>query len=367
MKYKLCILTPLHIGTGKTIFPIEYLLENKFYRIDMAGLFKGPHFDNNKFIQQSMKEPLYLGDFAPEPARRHIRYELKVSSHCRNMLLSRKNKVREFVKSNDLPYIPGSSLKGALRTVVLWSRLKNPSGKIDKAIRRLTFNKKNPRGVDDRLERLVFGKDPKYDIFKVLHIGDTFPKDIEDLEVYEVRTLTTTRNGHNWKRFTTFIEGLQPKVKYEGSLKIDEWLFTSPNWGFMDKQKFIKNLPYYCNQFAESLIRREKEFYQKYNNPSELEEIIDEYNLLEDELKRCGKNEFLLHFAWGTGWHSMTVGRILQQYPNFDFLKLRETYALGKRKNKPYFLGEFPKTRKIIFEDGKPKYPLGWTKIKWEE
>jgi hypothetical protein len=24
----------------------------------------------------------------------------------------------------------------------------------------------------------------------------------------------------------------------------------------------------------------------------------------------------------------------------------------------------FPKTRKIVFEDGKPKYPLGWVKIK---
>lgn len=368
MKYILKTLTPIHIGTGQKINPIEYLVEEKFCRINMIALFKDSQFDNEKFIHQSMKESIYLGDFAPkEILLKYIRYQVKISPECKNALLSKKNEVQEFTKIGDLPYIPGTSIRGALRTVALWNAMKKPSEEMRKVITALTKYKKHLRKVDDELEKLVFGEDPKYDIFKALHIGDSTPQTSEKLEIYKIQTLTTTREGHIWKGFITFIEGLKSEIALEGNLKIDEWLFTSPEWGFVDKQNLIKELPSYCNQFAKNLIQKEKKFYQKYNKPTELGEIIDVYSKLEDELKKCSKNEFLLHFAWGVGWHSMTIGSCLQEYPNFDFFSLRKMYELGKRRNEPYFLQEFPKTRKIVFENDKPKYPLGWVKIKWEE
>jgi len=38
---------------------------------------------------------------------------------------------------------------------------------------------------------------------------------------------------------------------------------------------------------------------------------------------------------------------------------LRRKFRLGKAR-----VPEFPKTRRIVFEDEKPKYPLGWIKLK---
>lgn len=362
MKYKLKTFTPIHIGTGETIHPVEYLVEKKFCRINMSELFKDNNFDNGKFIQQSMKGFLYLGEFTPELARRYVRYELKIIPQCVNALLSKRGEVREFLKSSDLPYIPGTSLKGALRTAVLWNSLKEPSREMNKVVNRLTRFRKEPKKVDDELEKLVFGEDPKYDIFKVFHISDSVPKTTEDLEVYEIRTLTTTRDGHRWKEFSVFIEGLKQGIELKGSLKIDEWLFSSPEWGFANKQNLVKSLPSYCNQFAKSLIQEEKRFYQKYDRPTELKGIISVYNGLENELKKCSENEFLLHFAWGTGWHSMSIGRLLQEYPNFDFRKLREMYRLGKS-----FVPEFPKTRRIVFKENVPVSILGWVRVKWED
>jgi hypothetical protein len=77
----------------------------------------------------------------------------------------------------------------------------------------------------------------------------------------------------------------------------------------------------------------------------------------------------------------MTIGRLLQEISGcFDpskckavevckfhgmvFCNLRSTYSLGKKRVKPEFVKEYPKTRKIVFENGYPKYPLGWVKLR---
>jgi hypothetical protein len=55
----------------------------------------------------------------------------------------------------------------------------------------------------------------------------------------------------------------------------------------------------------------------------------------------------------------MTVGRLLDPISLRD---LRRKFRLGKAG-----VTEFPKTRRLVFEDGKPKYPLGWVVEVWKE
>jgi len=40
MKYEIEVISPVHIGSGGTISPIEYVVENNFYRVDMDRLFE---------------------------------------------------------------------------------------------------------------------------------------------------------------------------------------------------------------------------------------------------------------------------------------------------------------------------------------
>ena len=51
----------------------------------------------------------------------------------------------------------------------------------------------------------------------------------------------------------------------------------------------------------------------------------------------------------------MTVGKIIE---GGLFQLLREKYRLGKS-----YIEEFPKTRKLTFEEEKPKYPMGWVRL----
>jgi CRISPR-associated protein Csm5 len=365
MKYEIEVISPLHIGSGGTISPIEYVVEDNFYRADMDRLFEDERFDTDRFIEGAKGGALYLGRFAPELAKEHVRYALDISQSTRTNLqglIDRpSSEVREYIKTKDDVYIPGSSLKGAIRTAILWWVLKNDADRFDRAKKRLnnlvrSRDRVDKKRVGDEIEKLVFGTDPTKDILKTLQVSDTSAINVEELELEEVRTLTTTPRGHNWKSFCTYVEALKPRTKLDLEMKIDEFLLegdAASELHFESKQELVREIPKMCEEFAKDFIEDEIRFFELYNNPRELEEVLEFYKSLKG---REDENSFLLHLAWGSGWHGMTVGRLLE--PNL-LGDLRRKFRLGKAR-----VPEFPKTRRIVFEDEKPKYPLGWIKLK---
>jgi CRISPR-associated protein Csm5 len=427
MKYEIEVISPVHIGSGDTISPIEYVIEDKFYRVEMDKLFGDERFDTDGFIEDAKAGALYLGASNSELAKKHVRYTLDISQSTRTSLQgligSRSSEVREHIKTKDDVYIPGSSIKGAIRTVILWWVLKNDRQLLEKAeryleillnARNLSERIENARNfedikreiernqnlkqnsdvymdvleeiagrevekikkkvsklskikrehVDDEIEKLVFGADPTKDILKALQVSDTNVVAVKNLKVEEVRTLTTTPRGHNWKSFCTYVEALKPRTKLDLEMKIDEFLLegdAANELHFESKQELVREIPKMCEEFAKDFIEDEIRFFTQCNAPRELDKVLEFYEKVRE--KRKG-DSFLLHLAWGSGWHGMTVGKLLQKETDFDFFGLRKKFSLGKRRNQPFFVREFPKTRRLVFEEGKPKYPLGWVKLR---
>ena len=378
MRYEIEVISPVHIGSGGTISPIEYVVEDNFYRVDMDRLFEDERFDTDGFIEDAKAGAFYLGRFAPGVAKEHVRYALDISESARTNLqqligrLSRSSEVREHIKTKDEAYIPGSSVKGAIRTAILWWVLKNDADRFDRAKKHLNSlvrsrGRVDKKRVDDEIEKLVFGADPTEDILKALQVSDTSAVNVKELRIEEVRTLTTTPRGHNWKGFYTYVEALKPGTKLALETKIDEFLLeedAASELHFENKKGLVREIPRICNEFADMFIEDEMRFFRQYNRPGELDDVLEFYEMLRE---RREEDSFLLHLAWGSGWHGMTVGRLLQGDPDFDFFGLRKRFSLGKRRNQQFFVSEFPKTRRIVFKDGKPKYPLGWLKIRFEE
>lgn len=379
MRYKLKLktLSSLHIGSGNTISPLEYLIEDRFYRIDMNRLFADKDFDNEAFIKESMSRYFYLGDFAPNVAKSHIRYTVKAPTSVRESLLDnlrkrRASEIREFIKSTDIPYIPGTSIKGAIRTAILWNTIKSGRlSEIENILKRQ--GRVDPKRAGVEIEKYIFGKDPNYDLFRVVQISDSMNSNLNLLKISKIRTFTTTPRGHTWKAFTTFCELLKEDAYLESQLKIDDWLLYGKYFNgenkeipkklrFANKQGLLEDIPKICNEFASYIVEKELSFYQHYDNPPEMRVVIQEYEGLKGEFKHLQDSQFLLHLAWGSGWQSMTIGSLLQKDSTFDFLALRKKFRLGK-----HFIKEFPKTRKVIFENNKPTSVLGWVKITLEK
>ena len=378
MKYEIEVISPVHIGGGGTISPIEYVVEDNFYRADMDRLFKDERFDTEGFIEDAKAGAFYLGRFAPGVAKEHVRYALEITPSARTKLqqligrLSRSSEVREHIKTKEEAYIPGSSVKGAIRTAILWWVLKNDPNRFNRAKRHLenlvrSRDRVDKKRVADEIEKEVFGIDPTHDLLKALQVSDTNAVATNNLKIEEVRTLTTTPRGHNWKSFYTYVEALKPGTKLVLETKIDEFLLeddAASELHFENKKRLVREIPRICNEFADMFIEDEMRFFRQYNRPGELDDVLEFYEMLRE---RREEDSFLLHLAWGSGWHGMTIGRLLQEEPDLDFFRLRKRFSLGKRRNQPFFVSEFPKTRRIVFEDGKPKYPLGWLKIRFEK
>ncbi|HCJ67129.1 MAG TPA: type III-A CRISPR-associated RAMP protein Csm5 [Elusimicrobia bacterium] len=122
MKIKLKTLSPVHIGSGEEISPLEYLIDNKFIRINMDALFKDSDFQplKEKFISSAIQQR-YIGDLLPvDLLRKYPLYILDIHPSTKDYLKEHKTIVKSFIKSAGRPYIPGSSIKGSILSAVVW-------------------------------------------------------------------------------------------------------------------------------------------------------------------------------------------------------------------------------------------------------
>jgi len=381
-RYKLETLSPLHVGSGADISPIEYIIEeDAFCRVDMDRLFKDSRFDNRHFIKLCGKTKVVMEEFDKKTASSHPIYRLDLDRETKRELLKslhfRSGDIKEHVKIADKPYLPGSSIKGALRTAlasVMLERDPKIRRKALQGIRRMLSDRKRDRKRPDKeVNEVVFGKDPHHDILRSLHISDTELIEIENLHISMAKVLTTTSpSTHGWKQFPRragsldratpiFLEALKRGVVLEGVLKIDKSLLYGgggsipSELGFTEKQGFIEDFASISREHALSIIDYEIGFYGRYNTPRELDTIKGWYRGLREDIEKMDENDFPLQLGWGAGWRSMTVSRFLEQEGVAS--EIRKKFKLGK----PHI--EFPKTRRLLLVDGKPTFPLGWVKL----
>lgn len=448
-RYRITCLSPVHIGTGQQLSKFDGTYHNgRWYVVDLDKVF-ARGIDGNELAQAMSATGFSWAEWLQGrriPAEEAALYSLPCPQDPREVY------IREGMKDVYLqPYIPGSTLKGAMRTAILWHLLRRDQQAKDFARRYLllaTFAKdirdalvgiaRGNRGAEQHpdnhrqaiqqaleidngeaeaclrvlyealgkdlqgarqgdwhqrpglrdlerfgssrewlgqpIERKLLGKNPNHDLMRTLQVGDSEPVSLEQMEVGLVWTYTL-RNGQLVQKreqegeYKTFAEWLKAGTALQVVIRIDETLFTGQanrvlRFGDV-KERVVRQLPQVCNEYAKSLLRRQKEFAQRY----QMSVLRDFYAELEQRLQRLQQDAFLLNIGWGGGWEAKTVGDIVQellqddQFDDFD--ALRERYKLGAdpRTGKISRNFPFPHTRLVAYRDGTPAYPLGWVLI----
>ena len=245
-KIQMEILTPVFIGAGSELTKKEYIYdkENKYVWIpDKQHLIRDIYKRKleNKFEEYmlSQNEPLLNWMESVGYKEKEIQKLCSYSMDCSQALenLNHPIAIQEFVKdAYGMPYIPGSSLKGAIRTALLGTKiLDNPRQYQSLKKEVIDCNPVMENGKPNKKYLVLQGKkaevvafhtiratdkkeDAKNDELKGIHISDSKPLKLQDLILCQKIDLSMEqhKNALNILR-----ESLRPKTVVEFELTID--------------------------------------------------------------------------------------------------------------------------------------------------
>jgi len=273
------------------------------------------------------------------------------------------------------PLIPGSSLKGAIRTALLAEFLRSDNSQQQRE-RLVQRQKGNPKTAVKSLAESFFSshaprnKAPNYDWMRAWKIGDTaFTED--DLCLADVRFLNLGLEGErtvlrwkdmakknslaDWEKASgVYVEALNPGAVAALEIHVDDFLvhdrqaLQQLHW--KQAPDSFASLRAVLNHHAGYRLRREAGFYGQYRCQEALNSCIRMMQMMEQE-----ENAIYLQMGWGSGWRGMTGD--WQQDAGIE-AEMRKLYHLGKQG-----MSEFPKTRRLAVFDGAPSLPFGWLRL----
>ncbi|MEC4748355.1 type III-A CRISPR-associated RAMP protein Csm5 [Methylomicrobium sp. Wu6] len=274
-------------------------------------------------------------------------------------------KIRGQLKSAmNCPYLPGSAIKGAIRTALIaeWLRTMPSSTFAHLLPQKDKFGKfPSKQWAAKKLMDELTGKDAKQDIFRSFKVKDTFfdntnlrLADIRWLNEKRWRSMSQKKSFDSWQQADgIFAEVLQANALGMVTLQWDGFLLSNVNkWqqpgtvsGIAPKN--FDDLKQRLNHHAKYRLQREIDFYKEQGKPAPEQECQRILNMLEKD-----QHAAYLQMSWGSGWRGMT-GDWASEEQVKTFI---EIFKLG-REGKP-----FPKTRRLAVS-GEPKLPLGWIRL----
>ena len=373
MKYQLKTITPVHIGTGETLSQIDGFYDNgQWHRIDIDAVLAAiPESELNRLTiamgGRNFQWQRYLP--ANQPSASYI-------LPCPED--SQETEIREAMKHpSGRPMIPGSSIKGAIRTALLWGLTDDDNSEAQEAfkysvnyLKEQLGRKPNRSWAGQGIERRVLGKDPNHDLMRAVQVSDTASIPIEALEMGVAWTVTLNQDGdlvqkrEGNREYKTFVEQIRTEQTFDFSIKIDKSLFgqrEKRELGYSDQQERVvcEELAEVCNFVAKGLANSEAGFFEDYD----LDEIVNFYDALVQRIENLSDGGFVLPIGWGTGYRAKTVTELLT-VDDDDLMNLRKHYRLGEsRSRRGDYHPEFPKTRRVLYHRQSPKSPLGWVQI----
>ncbi|MBZ5676297.1 MAG: type III-A CRISPR-associated RAMP protein Csm5 [Acidobacteriia bacterium] len=363
MKYRVTCLTPTLVGDGQKLAPIDYMVWKDHVNVlDQRRIFrllsKGPRLEGY-LTQLKTADKLDFaswGGFAQNFAGRRIPFEHASSVPVWERAHSENLFIPTFATSPSGPYLPATAIKGALRTGAVFDRWN------ENTLREIASRMEEdraPRNPAAKAEDAVLGGHAGNRMRRV-GTTDSAPVDYTGMKIYLLRTSTMVARGAGkfelgWKspRGTAdarriddstpvFAEMAAPGMVFEGL-----WKENSPQ----DRQKLFQA----SNSFAASQIARHKAYAEAIG----LERLSATLGDLEKRVPEAGNvagnAACVLSLGWGAGMLSKISVADTADPSYRSILRHFSLYQKAVQTGLP-----FPKTRRIVFETGRPAYLPGW-------
>lgn len=222
---------PVHVGCGDTLAKNEYVYDRRdgmahivhkrkmvqwLYVHNLMDSYEDYFFKNegkNNNLFNWLKNTQHLKDY-----KLFTDYSLAVGGNSNEL-----NNLQLFVKGGDgKPYIPGSSLKGAIRTCLLAEKLRDSNPDIFKQYLKRRKGQDDLETEIEKLEKRVFTgntKDFVDDQMRHLIISDSEPLEFDDFIV--TKKIDRRMDGGE-NQISTFRESLRPGVEIRFRMTIQD-------------------------------------------------------------------------------------------------------------------------------------------------
>lgn len=377
MKCNIKVLSPVHIGSGEKYTASEYVkskaktkkgnILNIIKRIDVSNYFLSLDDDKKDEFLADLSNPNFnLKDFDNKIPNTYMKY--RAINKSKNEI-SPTQEITEAIKTLNELYIPGSSIKGAIKSAILYHELdeymvKNLSRNVidnkGRIIRREYEKFVNNVFTSNKVFMKSRVQPAQKNIMKFLQVSDS--TNIKIPTIYDVATVMASYNYGKYEFYSRNKRTNEPTLSYLESIPKNSNLSfeINNNYDFQmfnklnldDKKHLIdfENIKKSAYTFSKDLINNEIEFAEDYNISFlyKFYSKLEKQNTLESPLLKVGA---------GSGFLSTTVGLKIKEFdPNF-YAKIRD----GMRRTYKY---SFPKSRKITQVGG---MPLGWIQLSFDE
>lgn len=372
MKYKITALSPLLVGDGQELAPIDYMVwKDQVNVLDQPRIFKllsrGPRLDG--YLSQLRKagklDFASWGGFAQNFSARRIPFEHSSSTAIWEKTPAEYLFIPTFAANHAGAYLPGSALKGALRTALVYTRWS--ASTIEKLAATLAGDRL-PRRLSEGAEVSAGATQTR-----IVAAADSSPVARSAFKVYVTRVANLeTRSGLSWKvagrgnvpaarvaeSTPGFVEMAAPGTEFSGDL------FERK---FLEDQQWAKALGWRSVPDLRLLLKAANEYsaaqleqHASFAKTASLPQVDQSIARLKTELEAAtsGGQSCILCLGWGSGFLSKAA--FIQTGDENLRKLLRGVPALGRAfKND----APFPKTRRIIFAGGQPAFLPGWVKL----
>ncbi len=373
--------SPVHIGTGKTYGPSEIVLQKDRYlrlREDAVLGYVCEQKREEEFLRDLMSGSVRLDTYIRGEIPELVRYPLLRHDQDRIFPLKDLKDVRECVKTMDVPYIPGSSLKGAIRTAILWKAVCEDSSFVD-SLRREGDKRLNKKKVGSDYFAKLLGTgesgrrpDAKFDLLKFVEVSDMMPvPDQTDLlSIAGIVTYSQQRGGKLVpKPYQILAECVPSKKEFSGSISVSPQLSAAlkdrrnypqlaEKLGMLglsddpeDAGRMVSYLRSVCREFSRAALEQEQRLCKA--NP-ELSKSPENCRVA---MEKNNQNLLRLGFGVGTGYQTV-IHMLIQEDPDLS-AKWITKMELGKYPRESTGEGlDVPYPKSVEFTT--MHKPLGW-------
>jgi len=374
MRYRLTSLTPLLVGDGRKLSPIDYMVwKDQVNVLDQWRIFrllaKGPRLDGylSQLKRADKLDFASWGGFAQNFAGRRIPFESAAYSAYWNRAAGESLHIPTFSSGASGPYLPGAAIKGALRTGMTFAHWK--SSILEEVARRLQ-GERMPRRLAEGAEEQVLGNAGSSRM-RLIAAGDSATVGYAPFKIYLLRVSTLQPRGGSyalgWKSTRGAVDGsrieestpLFAEMAVPGSLFEGDWeekvFFTQPEirravrW----QESFDRSRVFEAaNDYAARLLAVHKQ----YAAWTGLDLLARQIGELEARLATARESgQCLLAVGWGGGLLSKSAWLDTNDPTYRQILQQVSLYGKALASNLP-----FPKTRRIVFLNNKPASLPGW-------